>query len=169
MTYKWIPQGHLRFFQIFLLCVAVGWGIDYLITPPWAIGTALSVIERAFPLWVWGVFFITAGCLGLLGELWMEHCRHVDQMRFLGYTRRKEDQCCLKQRICLTREDMRGWPSYLAHSGLLALYAALGLGYAINLVVEWHFWGLRAPMLMWAFAAAHWIYMQRRRSVGIPV
>lgn len=168
MTYKWVPESHLKFFQIFLQGVAVGWGVDYIITPAYATGSALSVIERAFPLWVWGLFFITAGLVGLLGELWMEYCRRMERRRLLGYTRRKSDQgCCSEKARFMARERVRSWPSYLAHCGLLALYSSLGLGYALNLIVEWHLWGIRAPLLMWALACAHWIYMQRRRSVRV--
>lgn len=168
MTYKWVPESHLRFFQIFLQGVAVGWGVDYIITPADKIGSALSVIERAFPLYVWGIFFIAAGSVGLLGELWLEYCRRSDRRRLLGHTRRSSDnRPCVKQGRFMARQDVRGWPSYMAHAGLLALYSSLGLGYALNLIVEWHLWGLRAPLLMWALACAHWIYMQRRRSVRV--
>lgn len=165
MTWQWVPDKHLRFYQLFVLTIAVVWGIDYLITPEWAIGTALSVIERAFPLYVWGVFFLSAGLLGFVGEAWLEYCRRLEKTARPWPGRRKRDRIG----DCLTASENQGWLSYIAHAGLLALYASLGLGYLLNLIVEWHIWGLRAPVLMWGFAAAHWIFMNRRKRVRVLI
>lgn len=150
MTYRYISEEKLRWGQIALLVLAILWGIDYLITPHWAIAPALSVIEAALPIPIWGTLFLTFGITGLIGELWLEMGRHKPPPRHPVPF------------IC--RTENRWWPSYTAHALLCALYATVGVGYLLELVVSWHVWGFRACAMMWMIAYGHWVFMARRRT-----
>lgn len=152
MTYKYVDSDRLRVAQIVLLSVAVTWGVDYLITPDSAITASLTVVERAMPLPVWGCLFLFFGCMGLLGEVWMEVGRHHPRPHDANIP-------------ALRRAENRWWPSYTAHTALLALYAGLGAGYALELFINSHLYGCRAPVLMGAFAVGHWVFMNRRKNV----
>lgn len=150
MTYKYVSERKLRWGQIALLVLACFFGTDYLITPDWAVAPSLSVVEAALPLPVWGWLFLTFGAIGLIGENWIELGRH-----------KPPPQKPLRG-IC--QAENRWWPSYLAHSMLCAMYATLGLGYALELVTSWHLWGFRAPALMWMIAYGHFVFIGRRRN-----
>lgn len=151
MTYRWVDEKRLRIAQLVLLGVGVSWGIDYLITPDDQIAAALTVVERAFPIYVWGYAFLTFGIIGYLGELWMEIAAHHPAL-------------AQPHTPMPFRTENRWWPSFTAHCALLALYAAVGAGYAIELVINHHLYGFRAPVLMWAFAVGHWVFMKRRQN-----
>lgn len=146
MTYRFVDPDRLRAAQIVLLFLAVVWGLDYLITPDWAIAPAMSVVEQAMPIPVWGAAFLTFGVLGLLGELWMELGRYRPPHHMRAFP------------------ESRWWVSYLSHAALLMLYATVGVGYALELVVNSHIWGCRAPLMMWAIAFGHWVFMSRRKN-----
>lgn len=66
-------------------------------------------------------------------------------------------------RRCATRTV--GWLSYTAHSVLCVLYVGVGVGYIANLVISHHLWGMRSPALMFALAAVHWVFVNRRQNV----
>lgn len=150
MTYKYVSEQKLRYGQIAMLVLAVLFGIDYLITPDWAIGPALSVVEDALPIPVWGFGFLSFGVVGLAGELWIELGRHKPPPR--------------RPIPVMCRSENRWWPSYIAHSMLCAMYATVGFGYFLNLLLAWHVWGFRACAMMWMIAYGHFVFIGRRRN-----
>jgi hypothetical protein len=151
MTYRYVDPDRMRWAQIVLLCLAVIWGTDYLITPNWAIAPSLTVVESAFPIPVWGAVFLFGGVMGLVGELWLEIGRNHTPPR--------------RPPPLLCRAENRWWVSFTAHAGLCSLYTSVGVGYALDLLQSWHVWGCRAPALMFAFAFGHWVFMSRRKDV----
>lgn len=153
MTYRYVPEVKLRWGQILLLVLAVAWGLDYLITPDWAITPSLSVVEAALPIPVWGFLFLASGITGLAGELWIELGRHKPPPK--------------RPIPVLCKAENRWWPSYTAHTILCALYAAVGVGYLLNLVVSWHVWGFRSCLIMWVIAFGHFVFMSRGRRSNV--
>ncbi|MEJ9080783.1 hypothetical protein WKY82_20405 [Gordonia malaquae] len=66
----WVPllPPKARFAVITIVpVILLGWGFDYVM--PGETAESLSFVERAMPLWAWGVLCITAGILALTGFL----------------------------------------------------------------------------------------------------
>lgn len=152
MTYRYVDEKRLRIAQIVLLFVAVAWGVDYIITPHSELPPSLLVVEAAAPLPVWGLGFLIFGLMGIAGELWMEFGRHHPVL----HTPKVPAIC---------RAENRWWPSFTAHAVLIGLFSAVAMGQALVLVLDWHLWGLRGPVMLGAFAVGNWVFMKRRRDV----
>jgi len=146
VVYRWVSDDRLRLAQIALLTLACIWGADYLITQPKG---SLDYVEHVIPLNLCGVLFLFFGVMGIIGELWME----------LG----RSQKASLVNIPFICHAQNRWWPSFAAHAGLCALYSALTAGYLAEMFVHWHLWGMRTPAVMFAFAAMHWAFTQRRR------
>lgn len=153
MTFENVDRDRdrLRITQIVILFLALCWGYDYLATPSGELTKSLTVVEQAAPIWVWGTAFLTFGTVGLLGEVWIEVGRRRPAFEY--------------RRLGALRHENRWWPSYTAHSFLCALYVGVGVGYATNLVISQHLWGVRSPALMFSLAAVHWVFVNRRHNV----
>lgn len=108
------------------------------------------MVESALPIPVWGFLFLSAGVLGLFGEVWIDLGRHKPAPK--------------KPIPAMCRAENRWWPSYLAHSMLCSLYATVGFGYLLNLVTGWHVWGFRSCLVMWMIAYGHFVFIGRRRN-----
>lgn len=67
------------------------------------------------------------------------------------------------QTIDATGSNVRAWPSFIAHSGLMVLYASLFLAYA-NAVIDGELSLASAPGAMTVFAFIHWLFARRRKS-----
>lgn len=100
---------------------------------------------------MWGTAFLTFGTVGLLGEVWIEVGRRRPAFEY--------------RRLPPLRHENRWWLSYTAHSVLCVLYVGVGVGYIANLVISHHLWGMRSPALMFALAAVHWVFVNRRQNV----
>lgn len=137
MTYRLIPPFGLRLLQIVVLVEAITRGIAY-VTLPNSVLADTDVVNSA-PLWVWGSVFIAFGVLGLFGE-------------------------ALLSGVPIDRNGTpRAWPSFIAHTGLMALYATLGLAYA-SAAVAGETYLASAPGAVIGFAFVHWLFARRRKS-----
>lgn len=107
------------------------------------------MIEHVIPLTICGALFLLFGVMGLVGELWMELGRSQRPSLGIPY-------------VCYS--ENRWWPSFVAHACLCAIYMALTAGYMMEMVVHWHLWGMRHPAIMFAFAAMHYAFAQKRNQ-----
>lgn len=152
MTFEDVEGDRLRIAQLVILfLLALCWGYDYLATPSGELTKSLTVVEQAAPMWMWGTAFLTFGTVGLLGEVWIEVGRRRPAFEY--------------RRLPPLRHENRWWLSYTAHSVLCVLYVGVGVGYIANLVISHHLWGMRPPALMFALAAVHWVFVNRRQNV----
>jgi hypothetical protein len=71
VTYRFVKESSLRLFQLWLFFVAIFRGISLIVNPDSTI-MYLGWSAAIDPAWVWGVFTISLGALGFLGEWWME-------------------------------------------------------------------------------------------------
>lgn len=136
MTWRLVRADALQAVQLFVLAVAVVRGVDYLLTPSGS-SVLLNTAERAAPLWLWAIAFMTAGAVGLAGEWWMSfgisHARWVT--------------------------------SFIAHAVLAGLYGAVALGALMDVMEREPFYGLRTPAEWLALAIVHSMFAKRRERV----
>lgn len=139
MTYRYVPQPLYRVGQIGLLLEALVRGINALVLgSPHTQTQAVAALSA--PVYVWGIIGIVLAVLGLGGEVLMDK----------------------------SKSDHRAWPSFLAHSGLLFVYAGLALaaGFAVPQGGESTFGtGIVSPADFALLAVWHWIFARRRKHV----
>lgn len=136
MTWRLVRDDALQFVQLYLLAVAVVRGVDYLITPPGS-SAVLYFIERAAPLPVWALMFITLGIVGIAGEWW----------------------------IGFGASPHRWLASYVAHAALASVYTAVGVGALIEILSRQPIYGFRTPVEWLLIAAMHAIFVRRKERV----
>lgn len=151
VVYQWASDDKLseRRAQVCLLILACIWGADYLMPQPRG---SLSTVEHVVPLQFLGGLFLIFGIMGIIGELWIE----------VGKASKP-----VKVPIICNAEN-RWWPSFTAHLALCGVYSALGFGYILEMIVDGHLWGGRAPAVMVAFASVHWVFAQKRKHNALP-
>lgn len=113
---------------------------------------SLNKLEHVIPLVLCGLLFLSFGVMGIIGELWIE----------MGRTKPPSESVPFWCRI-----ENRWWPSFTAHGFLCAVYSALGAGYIVEMIVDTHLWGMRAPAVMFAFAAMHYVFAQKRKHNAV--
>ncbi|MFN3005159.1 hypothetical protein [Mycolicibacterium wolinskyi] len=133
MTWRLVRADALQLVQLYLLAIAVVRGVDYMMTPSGS-SEVLNFIERAAPLWLWALAFIAAGLVGLAGEWWMSF--GASQLRWLA--------------------------SYIAHTVLVGLYTAVGLGALIEILERDPLYGFRTPFEWIFIATVHAVFVRRR-------
>lgn len=135
MTFRYVATGMLRSAQLYILVAAIVRGVDYLIRPQG--GTpALSWIESAIPLHIWGGAFITCGLLGLAGEAWMQW----------------------------GKSENRWLASWTAHVCLVALYLTFAVSALIPVMQQR--WGFSAPFEWLGYALGHALFVRRRKNAA---
>jgi hypothetical protein len=78
-AYRYVRPQALATAQIVLFCAATIRGGDYIVRDYISAARAtwtLTIVEESGPLWLWGALFITAGVIGIAGELW---CRYINR------------------------------------------------------------------------------------------
>ncbi|AGS82714.1 hypothetical protein ANNAL29_33 [Mycobacterium phage AnnaL29] len=139
MTYRYTPPFGLRILQLVILAEAVARGVAYILTPQVVLST--TDIVNSAPIQVWGSIFIFFGVMGFFGEALMSGVQTIDA----------------------TGSNVRAWPSFIAHAGLMILYATLSLAY-FNAVFDGELSLSSAPAAMVVFAYIHWLFARRRKS-----
>ncbi|AMS01026.1 minor tail protein [Mycobacterium phage ArcherNM] len=139
MTYRYTPPFGLRILQIVILIESLTRGIAYIVTPQ-VVLSETDIVNSA-PIQVWGSIFIAFAVLGLFGEALMSGVTKVDS----------------------SGGNPRAWPSFIAHSGLMVLYAALSLAYA-SAVLDGELTLSSAPGAVLVFGYIHWLFARRRKS-----
>lgn len=139
-----------RRIQLAIFIIAIGFGLDYLVTPAGS-SAALTTIERTWvPLWSWGLTILTCGVSGLFVEL---HVLNDDHPLLLTEKRWKW-----------------GWISNIAHTILFALFVALAgsslYDTATRLVAEHgadagKLYGWRTALMWGGYAYANWLFIPR--------
>ncbi|MDV7192570.1 MULTISPECIES: hypothetical protein [Mycolicibacterium] len=150
MTWRLVAPHFARRIQLAAFLIAIGFGMDYLFTPPGSSG-ALTFVERAFlPLWVWGAVIIAAGLSGFLVE-WL----------ILG-----DDHPLL-----LTPKRWRwGWVSNMAHTVIFAAFVVLSASSLFDIIGRgfegggWYGW--RTALMWGGFAYANFQFIRR---IGQPI
>ncbi|AVO22430.1 hypothetical protein SEA_POOMPHA_29 [Mycobacterium phage Poompha] len=138
MTYRYTPPFGLRVLQIVVLLEALARGISMILTP--SVVVATTDVAASAPLWVWGGIFCAFATVGLFGEALMSGTS-----------------------VSGSKPNPRAWPSFIAHAGLMILYATLCLAY-INAIVEGQTVVASAPAAMVVFGYTHWLFARRRKS-----
>ncbi|QLF84433.1 hypothetical protein SEA_TOPANGA_30 [Mycobacterium phage Topanga] len=139
MTYRYAPPFGLRMLQIVVLLEALARGISLILTQQTVL--AATDVAKSAPLYVWGAVFVAFATLGLFGEALMS-----------GTV------------VDYNRPNPRAWPSFIAHAGLMILYAALFAAYAMA-VADGSAAVASAPAAMVVFAYIHWLFARRRKHV----
>ncbi|GJJ24191.1 hypothetical protein [Mycolicibacterium mageritense] len=150
MTWRMVAPYFARRIQLAAFLIAIGFGLDYLFTPPGS-STALTVVERAWvPLWVWGAVIITAGLAGFIVE-W----------KILG-----DDHP-----LVLTPHRWRwGWISNLAHIVLFSAFVVLTASSLFDVIGRgldgggWY--GCRTALMWGGFSYANFQFIRR---LGQPI
>lgn len=141
MTYRYLPNYALRMIQMVLLFEAIIRGVIYIVARHQLI-PELAVITRSAPLAVWGTAFVAFGTLGLFGEALLSGTPEATS----------------------TEYTPRALPSFLAHAGLMTLYAAWTLATFAAM--------LPPPTVPWAsmpydlamLSLLNWLYARRRKG-----
>ncbi|QBP31053.1 membrane protein [Mycobacterium phage Refuge] len=136
MTYRYAPQYGVKILQLVVLVEALIRGLAYVLTPQVSLLVATDITESA-PVYTWGAAFLFFSVLGLFGEALMSGANVAP-----GGT-------------------PRAWPSFIAHAGLMILYATLTLAYA-NAVFNGQDNLASAPAAVAAFAYVHWMFARKR-------
>ncbi|ASR86484.1 minor tail protein [Mycobacterium phage Changeling] len=139
MTYRYTPPFGLKILQLVILAEAVARGLAYILTPQVVLST--TDITNSAPIQVWGSIFIFFGVMGFFGEALMSGIGSIDS----------------------TGSNPRAWPSFIAHAGLMIMYATLSLAY-IGAVVDGELGLSSAPAAMVVFGYVHWLFARRRKS-----
>ena len=149
MRKKASDAAWLKALQIICLLWACSAGADYLMDPPIS---ALYVVETLTPRPPSGVVFLFLGIMGLVGEWWRELGSRRIVFEAPPYW------------VC--RRENRWWPSWVAHSGLAAIYFALLVTCIGEMILNHHLYGLRVAFAMLSFCGAHLYFAQKYRYVS---
>jgi hypothetical protein len=145
VTWRRVDPYFARRIQLLLFVIAIGFGVDYLLTPVGSSG-ALTIIERTWlPLWVWGVTILAAGIAGLIVE-W----------KILGND----------HPFVTTDKRWRwGWVSNVAHIVLFALFMMLTASSLYDIWIrgtdtgDWYGW--RTALMWGGYAYANNQFIRR--------
>lgn len=148
MTWRRVRQRFARWVQLGVFVVAIGFGLDYLASPPSSAGVFTVIEQTIVPLWAWAATIIAAGVIGLFVE-W----------RILG-----DDHP-----ILITDTRWRwGWATNTAHAVLFGLFTSLTGSSLYDITMrgvetgQWYGW--RTALMWGGFAALNLAFVPRAKG-----